>query len=61
MAVSGTEPPEEAGKMGMDGEDIGKGGSGLENGGDVLCGGGASGANFWVQDMGYETPVGEIQ
>ena len=36
------------------GEDIGKGGSGEENGGEVLCGGGASGASIWVRDVGTD-------
>ena len=48
------------GKIGTDGEDIGKGGSGQENGGEVLCGSGASGAPVWVLDVGPEPLVGEI-
>ena len=53
------EPPEGTGKMGTADKDIGKGGSGQENGGEVLCGGGASSAPFWVQDVSPDPLVGE--
>ena len=46
--------------MGMTGKYFGKGGRGEENGGEVLCGGGASGASNWVQDVSTEPPVEEI-
>ena len=30
----------------------------IDNGGEVLCGGGASGASVWVRDVGSDPPVG---
>ena len=48
LAGGGTETPEGAGKMGTAGEDFGKVWSRKENGGEVLCGGGASGDSIWV-------------
>ena len=41
------------------GEYLGKGGSGYDNGGDVLCGGDASSDPVWVRYVGSDTPVGE--
>ena len=46
--------------MGMSGEDFGKGGSGYENGAEVLCVSDASGVSIWVQDVGTDPLVGEI-
>ena len=57
---SGTEPTAGAGKVGMTGEDFGEGGSGQENGKDILCGGGASSASVWVIDVGNEPPDVEV-
>ena len=56
----GTEPMEGAVKVGKSGEYFGKVGRGQDNGREVLCGGGASGASIWVQNMGTDSPVGEI-
>ena len=46
LARGGTEPIDGAGKMGTTGEDFGKGGRVQDNGGEVLCGGGARGASI---------------
>ena len=54
FASGGTEPAECTGKVGKTGEDFGKGGSRYENNGEVLCGGGASSASIWFQDMGND-------
>ena len=43
--------------MGKTGKNLWKGGSGYDNYWEVLCGGGASGAYIWVQDMGTDPPV----
>ena len=53
------EPPEDAGKMGMSGKYLRKVGSGYKNGGEVICGSGASGDPVWFRDVGPDTPVGE--
>ena len=52
------EPTEGTGKVGKTGRDFGKGWSGKDNDGEVLCGSGASGAYVWVRDMGTDPPVG---
>ena len=44
----------------MAGEYLGKGEIISEDGREVLCGVSASGASVWVQDVGYDPPVGEI-
>ena len=55
----GTEPTAVTRKAGTNGEDFREGGSGYANGGEILCGGGASGASVWVKDVGNEPLVGE--
>ena len=54
-----TEPMAGAGKVGMNGEYFGEGGSGQEKGGDILCGRGAIGASVWVIDIGNDPQSGE--
>ena len=45
--------------MGMTGKAFGEIGSGYENGKEVLCGGGASGASIWVRNVGTDPLSGE--
>ena len=40
-----------AGKVVTIGEALGEVGRGYENGREILCGGGASGASVWVRDL----------
>ena len=53
------EPPEDAGKMGTSGKYLRKVGSGYKNGGEVICGSGASGDPVCIRDVGPVPPVGE--
>ena len=59
LAGGGTEPTEGAGKVGTTGEYFWEGGSVQKNGGDILCGGGASSASVWVGDVGGDPLSGE--
>ena len=43
----------------MTGEAFGEVGSGYENGGYILCGGGAIGDSVWILDMGNDPMAGE--
>ena len=58
LAGGGTEPTQEAGKVGTTGEAFGEVGSGQDNSGEILCGGGASSASVWVKDVGNDPPSG---
>ena len=60
LACGGTEPPEGAGKMVTAGKDLGKEGNRRENGGEILCGGGAIGAPVWVRYVVSDPLAGEI-
>ena len=44
------------GEMGISGEYLEKGGMVYEKGGEVLCGGGESGAYVWVRAVVYDPP-----
>ena len=41
------------------GEDFGELGSRYDNGGDILCGGGASGASICVREVGNDPSAGD--
>ena len=54
------EPTAGAGKTETTGEDFGEVGSRYDNGGDILCGGGASGASICVREVGNDPSAGDV-